>query len=325
MFGAKTAPPEAPEQPVAPAQGKAWRAPWKLFDRFGQAGGRIVPGVGVLPQHDQSGVGLVAVYASIAGGGTKQVVDGIRVLKKYREVIPDAKALPLVPQSRVGAHRAVNTLKTHDGRMWLKQVLTSSPDTRILDPSRAGRFSFSKLDEHAYRASTLFGGGLAVLQLGSAFPNLVHAYREDGASGFHGSREGRSGVMQFAGGGLVVGLLGNALLNDPKAVAARSHGALHHRIANSLVAAGGSPSVTRPRWVNLGVGIGAAVILNQLGYFDSLNLRETRSFGETVGDAVDNTVGAVTAVYDAGAALVSYVGHTAQGVLELAVPRPTVR
>ena len=166
----------------------------------------------------------------------------------------------------------------------LAQTLTASPTTHIIDPrapriataASAGK-SFTALDEIGYRTSSLIGVGVGVFQVANGVPNIARAVARGGAVAIVNTREGRTGVLQAAGGALTLGAFARA------GVAARA-GGVTGAVPVTLAAASAA-SLSSPWMLGATLASSGLVLANDHGFMDFMNKGEQRSFGQVQRDS----------------------------------------
>lgn len=167
---------------------------------------------------ERGGIAEAAVVTSMLGGVGVNAIDVARLLKKYPEALRAGKFDPSL--GRFGRIDAA-----------IGQTIAMAPNRHVIDPlaprvasaASLGK-SFTKFDEVVMKSATLLSSSLAAIQFGSSIPNLIDAAGNEGPwhQNMYDNESGRSGVLQFAGGGLGLAMLGTALAQtDPKRVAAR--------------------------------------------------------------------------------------------------------
>lgn len=250
------------------------------------------------------------------GGGAVNAIDVARLIKKYPEALRAGAFDPSL--GRFGRIDAA-----------IGQTIATAPNRNIIDPlaprvasaESLGR-SFTRFDEVAMKTSTFLSSSLAAIQFGSSIPNLIDAVGNEGPwqQNLYDNQSGRSGVLQFAGGGMGLGMLGTALvqshrmgLGDPVAEGAKS--ALGRGVQR-LIDSGKAPVMANPLLKYIGIGSGLAAMANEIGYFDAFDRGNTRSVATTLRDAarktpVLNDEKLRTAAFGAGGALAAWKGTQA--------------
>lgn len=219
-----------------------------------------------------------AMWIGVGGGVTQNVIDVFRLIKKYPEAL-----------------RAGNFDPTFGklGRLPTALGLTAltRPDNRIIDPRwrgmaasiETGGRTFDKFDDITMKTSVLLGASIALVQVGASIPNLVDAVRQDGPwyENLATTMSGRAGVLQLAGGTLGLSVFALGLK--------QTAGTAGPGFIQKVVAAGSAPIVAKPIWGRIGLGFGAMVVANELGYLDWLNKGEHRPIGKALSDAAHRT------------------------------------
>ena len=105
-----------------------------------------------------------------------------------------------------------------------------------------------------------------------ATPNLVHALREDGASGLVTTKVGRTGLLATIGQVIELGVYGYAFAKSPGGT-----GRLGAMMAH--------PVLSSTPFVASKLIVSAPVALNELGFLDFLDKDDDRSVAKTASDA----------------------------------------
>lgn len=222
-------------------------------------------------------IAKAATLIGMGGGFAQNGLDVVRLLKKYPEALRAGQFDPGLGK--------LGRLPTAVGLTFLTR-----PDNRIVDPlaprvaslASAGK-SFTRWDELLMKSSVLIGASLAGLQIAASVPNLMKAASTDGPlhENLVMSTNGRTGVLQLAGGTLGAAIFAKAL--------SQTAGQAGEGVVARVLAAGKAPIMAQPVWGRIGIGMGALVAANTLGYLDMFNKDETRSTGQVLADAAHRT------------------------------------
>lgn len=233
------------------------------------------------PTDQRSLVAGIAVGVGLAGGSVQNLLDMGRIAVKLPELTTAGAYAPGLGK--------LGRLPSAAGILLLTPLGLSRPDSRIVDPSAppirsvasAGK-SFTALDARLMKSSVLIGSSLAFLTTASGLVNLVDAVRQDGPwhEELAGSTAGRTGVLQVLGGAMGLGLFATAIQRTKAPTGG---------VVSTVLAASKSPIMAKPLFSRLGAAFSVAVFANELGYLDSLNAGETRSFTGTLGAAARHT------------------------------------
>jgi hypothetical protein len=226
---------------------------------------------------ERSEVAKIAMLVGLGGGFAQNGLDVVRLLKKYPEALRAGQFDPGL--GRLGR------VPTAVGLTFLTR-----PDNRIIDPlaprvaslASVGK-SFTRWDELAMKSSVLLGASLAGLQIASSVPNLIDALDNEGPwyENLAASTSGRAGVLQLAGGTIGAAIFAKALSQTV------GHGG--EGVVGRVLAAGKAPIMAQPIWGRIGLGMGALVAANELGFLDMFNKDEDRTTGEVLADAAHRT------------------------------------
>lgn len=161
--------------------------------------------------------------------------------------------------------------------LWAAELL-SGRGTNDIVPHAGGTIRIgekvltSQAWKHAYRGSNAITLGLVGAQMLYGIPNLIDGLRS--GEGLSETRAGRTGVLASIGGLFELGLFGFAAFASRGSGGSRMGAMLNHGIHQA-------PLTTVAR-----MGLGAPIMLNELGFLDFLNKDDDRSPMTSASDTI---------------------------------------